>query len=223
MLASVTGSLTSFVGDHGLYAIFALMVLAAVFPAASELVMLYGGAVAAGAFASSHIVLFGNRLTTPFWAYVAVAITGLVANLIGAVTGWVIGAVGGRPLVERRGRWVHADERRFERAEERFRRRGAPAVAVGFALPVIRSFVAIPAGILRIPLSRFVPLALLGCAVFCFGLAGAGWAVGASYERVHRDLRYVDVAVFLVALVVLAALILRARSSRLARRAGPSG
>ena len=211
MLASITGSLTSFVGDHGLYAVFALMLAAAVVPAASELVMLYAGAVAAGAFAGAHVVLLGNRLTTPLWAYVAMALTGVVANVVGAVVGWTIGAAGGRPFLARHGRWLHVDERKLARAEERFRHRGALAVPLGFALPVVRSFVAIPAGIVRIPLARFVPLALVGCAVFCFGLAAGGWAVGANYNHVRR---YLDYAV--VAAVVLVVLFF---ASRLAARA----
>jgi len=61
VLASLTGSVTSFVGNHGVYAVFALMALDAVFPAASELVMVYAGALASGAFAGQHVVLFGSR------------------------------------------------------------------------------------------------------------------------------------------------------------------
>ena len=95
---------------------------------------------------------------------------------------------------------------------------------VGFALPVVRSFVAIPAGIVRIELRRFLPLALLGTAVFCFAVAGIGWAVGSSYERIHGDLRYVDAAI--VAALILATLAFvvlrrRRRSTTLARGAGP--
>jgi membrane protein DedA with SNARE-associated domain len=215
---------TTFVGDHGLYAVFALMLVAAVFPTASELVMLYGGALASGAFASAHVTAFGNRIDTPAWAFLAVALTGLVANTIGAVVGWAIGSLGGRPFLERHGRWLHVNAAKLERAERTFHERGALAVPVGFALPVVRSFVAIPAGIVRIELRRFVPLALLGTAVFCFAVAGIGWGVGRSYERIHGDLRYVDAAV--VAALVLAALafvVLRRRrhSSRLARGAGP--
>jgi membrane protein DedA with SNARE-associated domain len=88
-----------------------------------------------------------------------------------------------------------------------------------FATPVLRSFVAIPAGVVRIPLRLFVPLALLGCVFFCFLLAGIGYAVGSSYDRFHGDLRYLDLAV--VALVVAAGayLVVKRRSSRLPRRA----
>ena len=74
MLASLTGSFTTFIGDHGVYAVFALMLLSAVLPAASEVVMLYAGAVAAGAFAGAHVVVFGHRFASGGWAYVAMAV-----------------------------------------------------------------------------------------------------------------------------------------------------
>ncbi|HEX6680143.1 MAG TPA: DedA family protein [Gaiellaceae bacterium] len=222
MLASVTSSVTSFIGDYGLYAVFVLMLISAVFPAASELVMLYAGALASGAFAGTHVTAFGHSIQTPAWAYLAVTITGILANLIGAAAGWGIGSAGGRPFLEKHGRWLHVDAEKLNRTERRFHDRGALAVPLGFALPLARSFVAIPAGIVRVDLRRFLPLALIGIAVFCFAVAGIGWAVGNSYSRVHGDLRYVDGAVAVLAVVIVAAwLILRRRSSVGERRSEP--
>jgi membrane protein DedA with SNARE-associated domain len=223
VLASVTSSVTSFIGDYGLYAVFVLMLVSAVFPAASELVMLYAGAVASGAFAGTDVTAFGHPIETPVWAYLAVTITGIVANLIGAAIGWAIGSLGGRPFLERHGRWLHVDSEKLDRTERRFHDRGALAVPLGFALPLARSFVAIPAGIVRVDLRRFVPLAFIGVAVFCFAVAGIGWAVGNSYSRVHGDLRYIDGAIALLAVVAVAAwLILRRRSSLAERQSEPS-
>ncbi len=71
-LASLTSALTSFIGHHGLYAVFLLMVIDAVFPAASELVMLYAGALAAGVFSSQHVYLVGSKISSHFWAFVAI-------------------------------------------------------------------------------------------------------------------------------------------------------
>ena len=102
MLASVTSSVTTFIGDYGLYAVFVLMAIDAVFPAASELVMLYAGALAAGAFSGQHVVLFGNRIDSHFWAYMAVSLAGTIGYTIGSLFGWGIGAYGGRPLLEER-------------------------------------------------------------------------------------------------------------------------
>jgi membrane protein DedA with SNARE-associated domain len=224
LLANVSGSLTSFVGDHGLYAVFVLMAIDAVLPAASELVMVYAGAVAAGAFASQHVTLFGSRIGSGFWAYVAMALAGAVGYLLGSIGGWAIGLYGGRPLLERRGRLLHLSPARLARAERWFDRWDDWAVLVGRVTPVARSFVSIPAGVFRMPLPRYTALTALGSAVWCFALAGAGWALGSSWERFHHDFRFADYAVA-AALVALAVwLILRRRSSKMARRAeDPAG
>lgn len=218
MLASVTGSVTSFVGDHGVYAVFVLMCLSAVIPAASEVVMLYAGAVAAGAFADAHVVVFGHQLTGG-WAYLAMAVAGVLGCFLGALGGWAIGAFGGRPLLERHGRWLHVTPAKLERAEGWFRRYGGWTVAVGLSVPVVRSFVAIPAGVAHFELRRFAPLALIGCIPFCFGLAGIGYALGSQWGDVHDALRYVDWIVVAGAVLLAVYLVLKRRSSRLSPRA----
>jgi membrane protein DedA with SNARE-associated domain len=223
VLASVTGSITSLIGDHGIYAVFLLMALDAVFPAASELVMLYAGALAAGAFTGQHVVLFGGRISSHAAAYVLMALAGTLGYLVGAVAGWAIGLYGGRPLLERRGRLFHLGPARLERAERWFDRWDDLAVLIGRVTPVVRSFVSIPAGVFEMPLVRYVVLTLIGSAVWAFAFAGAGWGLGTGYEHVHRDLRYVDYAVVALVVLVAAALIVRlSRSSRLRRRAPDS-
>jgi membrane protein DedA with SNARE-associated domain len=215
----VVASLTSFVGDHSVYAVFVLMAASAVVPAASELVMIYSGALASGAV-SGHVVLFGDRIHSHGWAYVTVALTGVLGNTVGAGVGWAIGSFGGRPLIERYGRWLHVTPKRMERAEAWFGRFGHLAVPLGFAAPIVRSFVAIPAGLFRKPLPEFLPLAALGCTVFCFGLAAGGWALGSSYNSLHDALTYAGIAI--VVCVVIAAVWYRKRSSTMSRRAEDS-
>jgi membrane protein DedA with SNARE-associated domain len=219
VLASLTGSVTTFIGDHGVYAVFALMLLSAVLPAASEVVMLYAGAVAAGAFATAHVVLFGHRFSSGGWAYVVMAVAGVLGCFLGALAGWAIGVFGGRPFLERYGRWLHVTPAKLDRAESWFHRFGPLAVAGGLSVPVARSFVAIPAGIARLDLRRFAPLALLGCIPFCFGLGGAGYALGSRWGRVHSAFRYVDWVVVAGAVLLVLYLILRRRPSRLSPRA----
>ena len=209
VVASLTSSVTSFIGDHGLYAVFVLMAIDAVFPAASELVMLYAGALAAGAFSGQHVVLFGDRIDSHFWAYVAMSLAGTIGYTVGSLVGWGIGAYAGRPLLEERGRWFHLDRSKLERADRWFERWGAWAVFLGRLTPVVRSFISIPAGVVRMPIVPFTVLTFLGSAIWCFAIAGAGWALGSSYEHFHHDFAYAEYAVVAIAIALVAYLVLR--------------
>src|SRR5918911_5488545 len=151
----MTHAVTSWIGDHGLYAVFVLMVVDAVFPAASELVMLYAGALAAGAFSGQHVLLFGHEIESHFWAFVAMSLAGVLGNTVGSLIGWGVGAYAGRPLLEERGRWFHLDRAKLERADRWFDRFGDAAVFLGRVTPVVRSFISIPAGGVRMPIVRF--------------------------------------------------------------------
>ncbi len=213
MLASLTSSVTTLIGDHGLYAVFVLMAVDAVFPAASELVMLYAGALAAGAFSGQHVVLFGDRIDSHFWAYVAMSFAGTIGYTLGSLVGWGIGAYAGRPLLEERGRWFHLDRAKLDRADRWFERWGDWAVFLGRLTPVVRSFISIPAGVVRMPIVRFTVLTFLGSAIWCFAIAGVGWALGSSYERFHHDFAYVEYAVVAAVIAFVVWLILRWRSS----------
>src|SRR5215831_13117042 len=123
------------------------MAVDAVFPAASELVMLYGGALASGALAHELDVLGTPR--TGFGAYLAIALAGTIGYTLGGIAGWAIGFYGGRPLIERHGRWLHLGPERMERAEHWFVRWGDWTVLIGRIIPLVRSFVSIPAGVLE--------------------------------------------------------------------------
>ena len=224
LLASLSSSLTTFIGDHGLYAVFALMLLDSVLPAASELVMLYAGVLASGALPGQDIVLFGHRIDSHFWGYVAIATAGVAGQTVGSIIGWAIGLYGGRPLVERHGRWLHLGPENLDRAERWFDRWGDWAVFLGRMTPVIRSFVSIPAGLARMPLGRFTLYSVLGTIPWCFGIAGAGWALGSSWESFHHDFRYVEVLVGVGILALLVWYLRRRRATKMGRRASdPAG
>ena len=195
ILSEVTELLTTVVGDYGLYAVFILMLIDAVFPAASEPVMVYGGAVAAGAFAGQDIMLFGWTIESGLPAFLAVALAGTIGYTLGAIGGWWLGLHGGRPFLEKHGRWLHLSEAKLEQAERWFERWEDWAVFLGRLTPVVRSFVSIPAGIFEAPFRRYVVLTLLGSAIWCFALAGIGWALGSQWEDFHHAFRYFDYAV----------------------------
>jgi membrane protein DedA with SNARE-associated domain len=200
-LASITTTVTHFVGDHGAYAVFVLMLIDAVFPAASELVMVYGGALAAGAFGDHRVALFGHHFASPVGGYVAIALAGTFGYLVGSWFGWAIGAIAGRPFVERHASLFHLDHRKLDRADGWFRRHGRKAVLIGRVTPVVRSFVSIPAGFEGMPLGLYTVLTLVGSVVWCFALAGVGWALGTGYGRFHRAFDYASIAI-VVAIVV---------------------
>jgi membrane protein DedA with SNARE-associated domain len=116
---------------------------------------------------------------------------------------------------------------KLERAERWFDRYDDAAVAIGRVLPVIRSFVSIPAGVVEMPLGRYTAFTTLGTIPWYFGLAGAGVAVGANWERFHENFRYADYAVLggLAAGVVylgIRAARKRARRREMERSANPS-
>ena len=148
VLSEITEAITSTIGDYGLYAVFLLMLVDAVLPAASEVVMVYGGAPVRSVRRPEG-QLFGTEIEEGFPAYVAIALAGTIGYTIGSIGGWAIGLYGGRPYLERHGRWLHLDERKLDRAERWFDRWGDWAVFLGRVTPVVRSFVSIPAGISR--------------------------------------------------------------------------
>ncbi len=169
----MTAQLTHWIADYGLIAVFAIMAVDAVLPAGGELVMLFAGALAAGAIAGHD----GPSLT-------AVIAAGTLGYLTGSLAGWAIGRAGGRAFIERRGRWLHVGPERFARAERWFARFGAAFVFVGRLMPLLRSFVSIPAGVLEYPLGRYLALSAAASLIWCLGFGIAGYALGANWDSV---------------------------------------
>ena len=222
ILASITGSLTdqitSLIGNHGVEAVFGLMVIDAVFPAFSELVMLYAGALAAGAFSQS-VVLFGHPIDSRPLAYLTMVLAGTIGYTVGSLGGWAIGIYGGRPFLERHGRWFHLSHEQLGKAERWFERFGSWAVLLGRITPVARSFISIPAGVFRSRLASYTILTFIGSTVWCLVLQSLGFALGTRWEEFQRNLHYVDYAVVAVFAAGVTLIILRRwRSSKLAGR-----
>lgn len=209
ILASLTSSVTDFVAQHGVLAVFAVMAADAVLPVGGELTMLLAGALAAGAIGAGTSFL-GTRLTGVD-AYLVLAFAGTVGYVVGALVGWAVGRRGGRALLERRGRWLHLGPARVARAERWFDKHGAKAVLLGRLTPVVRSFISIPAGVLGAPLTAYVLLTAIGSAIWCFAFAGAGWALGDQWDQVHHAFRYLDVAAVLAVVAAGGWMLIRRR------------
>ena len=224
LTASISSSFTSAVANHGVYAVFGLLALGAVFPAGSELVALVGGALAAGAFAgAAGVSIFGAHIGLGVAAYIALSVAAATGYVVGGLFGWLLGRFGGRELIEQRGRWLHVTPERLDRADVWFERWDRPGVLIGTMTPVVRSFVAIPAGIFEMPLAPFLGLTLIGSTLWSFAFTGIGYALGSSYKRFEHDFRYVEIVIVAGIVLGLAYLVYRRMAAaRVAQRADDS-
>lgn len=87
-------------------------------------------------------------------------------------------------------------------------------MALGRLTPLVRSFISIPAGVLGSPLGSYTALTLLSSAIWCFGFAGVGWAIGGGWEGLHHALRYLDIVVLVALITVFALGVARRRNTR---------
>ena len=175
------------ISRHGYLAVFVLMVLeSACVPVPSEVVMLFGGALAGG------VVLAGVHVHLNV---VGVALAGTAGNLVGSWVAYAVGRVGGRPLVERWGRYLLLRTHEIARAEEFFRRRGRAAVLIGRVVPVVRTFISLPAGIAEMPVATFSVLTVLGSLPWTFSLALTGYGVAANWRSVSRVFTPISVVI----------------------------
>ena len=150
---------------------------------------------------------------------VLVIIIGTVAELAGSFTSFSIGRWGGRPLVDRVGKYVLITHSDVDRAERFLAGKGAWAVPVGRMIPVIRAFTSIVAGLIEMPPLRFVLLSLVGTVIYTSAFSAIGYAVGSAWSKVAHDVSvagYAIVAVVVVAIVAFVVIRLRAvrRESR---------
>lgn len=135
-------------------------------------IMLFGGAVAGGAVAGSHLNL------------AVVVVAGVLGNLAGSYVAWGVGRFGGPPAWRRWGRYLLLRPHDLDRAEQWFAKHGTKAVFFGRLLPVIRTFISLPAGFAAMPPARFGLYTLAGCIPWTLGLAAAGYAVGSNWRHV---------------------------------------
>jgi membrane protein DedA with SNARE-associated domain len=203
----MTRFITQTIGNHGYLAVFVLMLLeSACIPIPSEVTMVFGGALATTTFAA---VLGVAKLN-----FVAVAVDGAVANLVGSWVAWGVGYAGGRPLIDRWGRYVLLRRREIDRAHDWFDRHGEAAVFFSRLLPVVRTFISLPAGVVRMPFWRFSVFTFLGCLPWTFALTAAGYLLGRSWHSVETYFRPISIAVAVALVAGIVVWIVRRRRSR---------
>lgn len=187
-LAGFTTAVIVAMGYPGIALLMAIE--SACIPLPSEIIMPFAGYLVS----QGHFTLFGA------------ATAGAIGNNIGSAIAYEFGKRGGRPLVERYGRYVLIDAHDIDRADRFFARYGDWAVLIGRMLPVIRTFIAFPAGVVRMPLMRFHVFTFVGSWPWCFALAWVGMKLGAAWNsdaRVKQVLHSFDIVI--VAAVLAAA------------------
>jgi len=193
-----------FISSYGYLAVFILMLAeSACIPVPSELTMLFAGALSAGAVAGAHLNL-------------VLAITaGVAGNVAGSYLAWGIGVYGGRVAWHRWGRYILLRDDDIDRAERWFGRHGTKAVFFGRLLPVVRTFISLPAGLARMPAGRFGIYTLLGCIPWTAALAWTGYLVGANWGSVVTALHGPSYALAaLCGLLVIFAIVMLLRRRR---------
>lgn len=198
LLDGLKDLITTSVGSWGYLGIFVLMTLeSALVPIPSEVTMPVGGLLAAE-----------GKLS-----FIAVGVIGAVANLVGSLLAYWLGRAGGRSFLMKHGRRILISPHDIERADVWFERYGDSAVFFSRLLPVVRTFISLPAGVARVPLLRFSVLTLAGCLPWAFALAGAGYALGDNWEQILPYTEPVTYAVGgLIAVIVLIWIAKRIRS-----------
>lgn len=185
----LTGYLTDFISSIGYAGIFILMTLeSACMPVPSEVVMPFGGFAA-------------QRGELNFWL---VGLAGSLGCLAGSVISYYVGYYGGRPLLEKYGKYVLIDKHHIDIADKWFARYGYEAVFISRFLPIIRTFISLPAGIAKMGFPKFVVYSFVGSVPWCFALAYAGVILGDNWSALEHYWTYLDIAIVLglVAVVV---------------------
>jgi len=163
-------------------------------PVPSEAIMVYGG----------FLVSRGDE------SLLLIVGAGVLGNVIGSWIAYAVGRYKGREWALR-WHWLHITPKRLDSADRWFARYGSWAVLVSRCIPIVRTFISLPAGIARMPFWRFTWLTLLGCLPWVLALTLAGRAVGDNWDHLQHRLHYFDYALVLAVIGGLAYLIIRHR------------
>ena len=205
-LASITDPIVEVAVDvvdaMGLAGVFGLMLLeSACIPVPSEATMLFAGF---------------NVANGEYSLFAAVAV-GSIANLVGSWIAYAVGWYGRVDVLEKHGRKLHIKKSHLEWADRWFERHGDATVFFTRMLPIIRTFISLPAGVARMPFWRFSALTLAGCIPWVLMLTFIGKQAGDNWEKWKDSLHYVDYAVAVAIVAGVAYLLVRRR------RSGPPG
>jgi len=183
LIAPIAAWIVGVISAAGYLGIAGLMALeSACVPLPSEVIMPFAGYLA----------------STGRFSLVLAATAGALGCNAGSTLAYAVGARGGRPLVERWGRYILLSTADLDRAERFFRRFGGPAVLIGRLLPVVRTFIALPAGIARMPQVQFQIYTFVGSWPWCYALAYVGYLLGERWDsdpRLRAAMHRFDLAI----------------------------
>jgi membrane protein DedA with SNARE-associated domain len=197
---------TDVIAELGFWGIFLLMLLdSACIPTSSEAIMLFAGfKVAEGDFTMFEIVF-----------------AGVAGNVVGSWVAYAIGYYGRVELLERHGKWFHITPKHLAWADRWFERYGGSTVFFSRMLPVIRTFISLPAGVAKMPFWRFTFLSTAGIIPWVIAFAVAGNAVGSRWDEWQEKLHYADYAILaMIAGGIVYLLVRRRRGRRPERETG---
>lgn len=198
ILASVTEPIVNFatdvVGKLGLWGIFILMVPeSALIPIPSEATML----------------LAGFNVSEGKYPFIAAVLVACVANVIGSWIAYAIGYYGRMDVIEKHGKKLHISPHHLELTDDWFQRHGAATVFWARMLPIVRTFISLPAGVARMPFWKFTTYTFLGCVPWMLMLTTIGYYAGENWEKWKDKLHYVDYAVALIILAAIAYFVIK--------------
>ena len=194
-LSLLGASFEHFLESWGYAGIFVLSFISAMgLPVGAEVAVIYGGVLASGQVDNHPLSL------------AAVILVALAGELLGDLAGYSIGKYGGRPLVDKFGKYILLTHKDLDRAEAWFARRGEPVALFGRFIPLLRSFVSFACGLGEMALGKFMLFTFIGVAIWVSALASLGYSLGSSYEHVLKGFSsagYVLAALFVIAVVAI--------------------
>lgn len=188
LLAQVSALIVSFISNTGYFGIFVLMVLeSALIPVPSEIIMPFSG-----------FLVWDEKLS--WWP---VILWGTIGNLVGSIFAYFIGRYGGRAMILKYGKYVLVSSEEIERAEKWFKKYGNFGIFFSRLLPLVRTFISLPAGIARMPLWKFSLYTFLGSLLWSIFLAYIGLIAGENWQSLEIYFRKFDWLVIIAIIAVI--------------------
>ncbi len=179
----------------------AMAIESAMIPLPSELILPFAG------FLISDPSKYTEPLTHSPWAFWIVVVVATLGNTIGSIIGYAIGAWGGRPFLERYGRYLLIRHHDIEIAERFFARWGAQTAFFSRLLPIVRTFISFPAGVARMPLGKFIAYSTAGAFLWSTALVWAGVQLGTNWQRLREALAPFDLVIAIAVVVLVVVLV----------------